>query len=245
MACRLEDQNKLVLVSVSLPENYIILWDLAQQLRFPRKQYRINHFGKAVNFDRLVSLSQRKGEYLAIIDSKNGAKFQLPRRFKKLSELMHLSNVENIQPNVIKFLSTVGKQNISEIISFIQSNNMVKDLQSLMPLDLFETPGLKNHFIESLEFQKLEMNKKKMKLVSSSMSIFKEKKIVIDEPFCNQLIFSYGSHLLWYSKDDLCLKGTLDIEFGIKSSGFIESNFDKFVWVLLGKNNPILIIIRK
>jgi hypothetical protein len=247
MACRLDDQNKLSLISISIPQNSVIIWDLAEQLKFPRKHFRHEVLTRELKFHKIYSMSQRKGEYLMMTDDGTIKKFRLPRRYQRLRELLHLQNNQEISPNLKKYLSTVGKDNIEEICKFIQESEI--DLESMSPLDLFESPGFKEILIQKIGSSDIDSFDNKDLMVSDRMNekVQGQDQIIIDEPFNEQIMISKAENIFWIDKQNLSIMGQLNLGFEVRDSGIFSYKSEEHFWVLLGKLllNLILIMKRK
>jgi hypothetical protein len=229
MACRLDDQNKLTLISISIPQNCVIIWDLAEQLKFPRKHFRHQILNKELKFNNIFSMSQRKGEYLMFSEN-NIFKFRLPRRYQKLREILYLQENSEINMNLQKYLSTAGKDNIQQICSRI--NNEGVNLESMDPLDLFTFSDFSAILIQDLDSEEIESFGSLLKDVD--FGDFREE-MVIDEPFNEDMVISKGESIFWVNKLNLNILGEFNFGFGIRDSGLLVSKMEKYFWILLGK----------
>lgn len=234
MACRIDDQNKLSLISVSFPANSVFVWDLAEQLKFPRRHFRLGFLDLEKNFSRILSMSQRKGEYF-LIDSRGRVdRFRLPRRFQKIQELAQLSKAQELRPNSRKYLSTAGKNKIDRIGQFFKKNKC--NFSELEPLDLFELPGFSEVIIEQLESQNvahLGLEDYLEKICPGEIKM-DPVEVVIDEPFEECVLLAVQSRVVWLQKDSLARKGEFDFGFEVVQSGKLQSNSGTYFWVLLG-----------
>lgn len=234
MACRIDDQNKLSLISVSFPQNSVIVWDLAEQLRFPRRHFCFGFLDLDCTFARIISASQRKGEYLLINRDGRVDHFRLPRRFQKIQELAQISNKEPLQANLKKYLSTAGKSNIDQISQFL--NDSDTDLSRMDPLDLFESTGFAELVIEELQFQSvphLGFTNRQERMSSGEISA-DPVDVVVDEPFEESELLVSQSRVIWLKKNCLTRTGEFDFRFEVVQAGMFRTSSDHLLWVLLG-----------